>query len=387
MKRKCITNKIQGCLFSCFLLTVFFCSAQNFSGVDSLLTSAFLQNQFSGTVLVAKKGKVIFEKSYGFADVKTKKLFTRESTFQIASISKQFTAFGIVLLSADGKLHYDDPVKKYLPAFPYTGITIRHLLNHTSGLPDFWNGIRPHLPHQQSNGNREMFDFLVQKNLPLQHNPGTRWIYSDIGYDLLAMLIEKCSGLNYETFMQRRIFLPAHMNDTKALMVTDICRIKFSEQVMGHEALNNRTIEYAHLVKKNDFVFYLGDFYGDGSVISSARDLFQWGEILLKNTLLPEPVFQEAIQPAKNTESSAVNTNNNHFIQPLYGFGWFLGEDAALGKFYYHGGGHPGFVSYFSRYPQTDITLVFLSNLSAEATRQARVKFVEMSLAILKKDE
>ena len=368
------------------LLLSLYCSSQPFREVDSLLQSAYTDKQFNGTVLVAKQGNILFTKSYGYADIKSKKPFSEKTTFQIASLSKQFTAFAIMLLQADGRLSYDDPVQKYIPHFPYEGITIRHLLQHTSGLPDFWNQIRPHLDQGKSNGNREMLQFLIRERLPLQHEPGTKWIYADIGYDLLAMIIENCSKLDFQQYMHHKLFQPAGMEDTKALMVTDIRKMNSKNQAMGHEYLKESgKMEWAHLLQNNDFVFYLGNFYGDGSVTSSARDLLKWSQVLSKGTLLGKSHYQEALEPARSSKDSSVIIIPQRSFTPYYGFGWFLGEDPVLGKFYHHGGGHPGFISYYAQFVDKDITIIFLSNLSDGQTPQVREAFVDLTLDVLKK--
>jgi CubicO group peptidase (beta-lactamase class C family) len=368
------------------LLVSLCCTSQHFYAVDSLLQSAYTNNQFNGTVLVAKQGKLLFTKSYGYADIKSRKPFSEKTSFQIASLSKQFTAFAIMLLHADGKLFYDDPVQKHISDFPYDNITIRHLLQHTSGLPDFWKQIRPYLDKGKANGNSEMLQFLINEKLPLQHEPGTKWIYSDIGYDLLGLIIETRSGFNYQQYLDNRVFKPAGMSGSKALMVTDIRKISSKNQALGYEYVKESgKLELAHLLKKNDFVFYLGNFYGDGSVISSTSDLLKWSQTLSKSKLLTNAHFQEALQPVKSSKDSSILLVPQRSFTPYYGFGWFLGEDPELGKFYHHGGGHPGFISYYAQFPEKDITIIFLSNLSAERTSQIRAAFVDLTLTILKK--
>ncbi|NOT49878.1 MAG: beta-lactamase family protein [Chitinophagaceae bacterium] len=348
--------------------------------LDSLFTESHKQNSFSGTVLIAQNGKPVFEKSYGYADYKSQNLFTIHTTFQIASVSKQFTAFGIMLLQAKGKLSFDDKAADYLPLFPYDNITIRQLLQHTSGLPEFWEKIRPQLNHNISNGNKELLEYLVANKPPLEFQPGSRWMYADIGYDLLAMIIENVSGLSYEKFMKKNVFRPARMKNTRALMVTDIRKIDNSNLAYGHTWLTDSSrYEYSHLLPGKDFVFYLGNFYGDGSVISSARDLLQWDKIVNSGKLLADDYMQKAYVPARDKNDSLLIVNKSSNLNPTYGFGWGLAKHPAVGRMYYHSGGHPGFTTYYLRCPDKKLTVIFLCNLeSSAAIGTVRTKMMEI---------
>ncbi len=331
-------------------------------------------------VLIARDGNPVFEKSYGYADYKNNKPFQTNTTFQIASVSKQFTAFGIMLLQAKNKLKYDDKAVKYLPGFPYDNITIRQMLHHTSGLPEFWEKIRPKLNHNIANGNKELLQYLIVNKPPLEFEPGTSWMYADIGYDLLAMIIENVSGLSYEKFMKRNVFRPAGMKNTHALMVTDIRKINNKTLAYGHTWNDSlKKFEYTHLKEANNFVFYLGNFYGDGSVISSARDLLKWDEILNTNKLLANENMQQAYVPARNNNDSVIIVNKNNQLKPVYGFGWSMAQHPVLGQIYYHNGGHPGFTTYYLRCPDKKLTVIFLCNLESSAAVSAvRTKMMEI---------
>ncbi|MBL7723646.1 MAG: beta-lactamase family protein [Chitinophagaceae bacterium] len=365
----------------CLLFNGLLLSAQfHVEKLDSLFTENSKQNTFSGMVLIARDGKPVFEKSYGYADYKNNKPFQTNTTFQIASVSKQFTAFGIMLLQAKNKLKYDDKAAKYLPGFPYDNITIRQMLHHTSGLPEFWEKIRPKLNHSIANGNKELLQYLIVNKPPLEFEPGTSWMYADIGYDLLAMIIENVSGQSYEKFMKRNIFRPAGLKNTHALMVTDIRKINNKTLAYGHTWSDSlKKFEYAHLKEANDFVFYLGNFYGDGSVISSARDLLKWDEILNTNKLLANGYMQQAYVPARNNNDSVIIVNKNNQLKPVYGFGWSMVQHPVLGRMYYHNGGHPGFTTYYLRCPDKKLTVIFLCNLESSAAVSAvRTKMMEI---------
>jgi CubicO group peptidase (beta-lactamase class C family) len=343
------------CLFASFSL-----AAQKTDSIRWVLDSFYKSTPFSANILISKEGKIIFRQSYGYADYATKEPLKISHAFQIASVSKQFTAYGIMLLHNKHLVHYDSLIARYLAGFPYQNITIRHLLTHTSGLPDFWNSIRPYLDTTRSNGNHQMFSYLVNKNLPLQSEPGTRYAYSDIGYDLLAMIIEKQSGNIFDHFMKENIFQPLNMKNTVAHMVTDFRKIDHTQLATGHE-FDPATGNYsaAHLLKKNNFVFYLGDFYGDGSVVSTVEDLHKWNNALRNCTLLSCEKYQEALIPFTNNGVLPRNRNNTEM---RYGFGWILDPANAMGFTAWHSGGHPGYVSRFYRFTEKDICLIMLSN-------------------------
>ena len=139
-----------------------------------------------------------------------------------------------MILKSKNLLNYDSSVCKYIPTFPYKNITVRHLLTHTSGLPNFWDDIRPNLDTTKSNGHKDVLNYLIQHQLPLEFEAGTTFQYADIGYDFLASIIENISGLTYGEFMEQNIFNPLKMKNTFAYMVTDIRRIQNKKLAIGH---------------------------------------------------------------------------------------------------------------------------------------------------------
>lgn len=342
-----------------FLFTVTVYSQNVTYKIDSILQVAYKNKAINGNILIAKAGKTVFEKSYGYSNIEKQLPLNEKSQFQIASVSKQFTAFGIMVLKKQGKLNYDDLVNKYLPLFPYTNITLRHLLQHTSGLPNFWNNIRPFLDTTKSNGNNEMLSYLYTKKLPLQFEPGEKWEYADIGYDILATIIEKVSGITYQQFMYKKVFKPAGLKNTKALPVTDFRRIKARHLATGYIEDSVKGNLKAHEVK--NFVFYLGDFYGDGSVISTARDLKKWDDALQQYWIEDSAYVAEAYNPIYKKDGSILETQKG----VSYGFGWGIRNALPMGRQYSHGGGHPGFITNYYRYPDKGIVLIVCRNIDA----------------------
>jgi CubicO group peptidase (beta-lactamase class C family) len=360
-------------LFFLLLFPINALFAQNIDAIRHILDSTFSSSPFFGNILITKNNKTLFEKSYGYADAINKKLLTNKNSFQVASISKQFTAYGIMILESKGMLSYDSSVCKYMATFPYKQITVRHLLNHTSGLPNFWDNIRPNLDTSKSNGNKEVLEYLIQHQLSLQFEPGSKFQYADIGYDFLATIIENISGMPYQEFMYQNIFKPMKMKSTFAYMVTDIRRLQNKNLARGH-VYENGKFEYAHLQAKYNFVSYLGDFYGDGSVVTSARDLAIWDEALKACKLLPFEVQNEAIiEPTFSGETIYAKTNPNI----AYGFGWFIKQTPA-GKLVYHSGGHPGNSHILYRLLDKDISIIFLSNAETSNLKAMRNRILQL---------
>ncbi len=359
-------------LYIILLLLNYSVKAQNIENIQHILDSTYSSSPFFGNILITKNNKIVLEKSYGYADINSKKLLTKNNSFQLASISKQFTAYGIMILKNKSMLDYDSLVCKYIQNFPYKNITVRHLLNHTSGLPNFWDDIRTNMDTFKSNGNKEVLEYLIQHPLPLQFEPGTKFQYADIGYDFLANIIENVSGMNYQKFMHENIFKPLKMKNTFAYRVTDIRRIRNKQLAIGH-TLNNKNFEFAHLQSKYNFVYYLGDFYGDGSVVSTARDLAIWDKALKGCQLLPCEIQNESlIEPKSNGEIVYARTNPNI----TYSFGWFI-KETPQGKLVYHSGGHPGNSHIINRLMDKDITFIFLSNAETSNLRALRNRILK----------
>lgn len=348
-----------------FFIITLSISAQeiNKAYIDSVFDTNYKQHKFSGTILISQKGKIVFKKSYGKANYQLNHSFNDQTSFQIGSVSKQFTAFGILLLQQQRKLSVDDYVTKYLNDFPYPKITIRQLLTHTSGLPNFEKQMWKDLDTTVVNGNAIMLDLLRTKKYPLQWEPGEKGEYSDIGYCTLATLIEKVSGERFNIFMKKNIFEPASMKNTTAELFTDFGQINQPNLCVGYE-YNPKTNEYlpAHLIPKNNLVKWLGGFYGDGSVVTTANDLLKWDKALYQYKIITKESMDLAMTMAKVNDGSYAKIWGDN-----YGFGWALYSDPALGKIMAHAGSQPGYLSKLIRCTDKEITVIILSNTSDDA--------------------
>mgnify|MGYP001546062255 CR=1 FL=1 len=173
------------------------------------------ENDFNGNVLVAKNGKIIFQKSFGYADFDTKRLLNDSSVFELASVSKQFTAMGILLLVEKGKIKLSDSLRKFFPQLPYHNITIRNMLTHTSGLPAYDNEMALKWDHKKIAFNKDVINFLAKEKPPIRFQPGKKWEYSNTAFVLLASIIEKVSGQSFKNYMAENIFTPLGMTHSR----------------------------------------------------------------------------------------------------------------------------------------------------------------------------
>lgn len=328
--------------------------------LSQYLSNKHINNQFDGIALVAHKDSIIYSKSLGYANHELKRQFDHATKFQIASLSKQFTAFGILILEQDNKLTTEDYVYQHLPNFPFKDIKIQHLLAHTSGLPNFVDAMWKDLDTTKVNGNKEMLLMLESDNYPLQWIPGSQWEYSDIGYCTLANIIEHVSGTDFKTFMEERIFKPAGMRNTSAEFYTDYRTINDLDIAMGYvyDSISDKKI-IAYEAPKNNFIYWLGGFYGDGSVVSTIEDLLKWDKALNKGHIIRPESLNKAMTPTKLNNGSLADAWGTS-----YGLGWFLYESKHFGKIQTHSGGHPGYSSRLTRSPDKNLTIILLSNLS-----------------------
>lgn len=345
--------------------------------INKTLLSLHKKNDFSGTVIIKQKDKILYQNHFGYSDIKHKTPFYYNTKFQIASLSKQFTSFGILILEQENLLTTNDFVSKYIPDFPFPTIQIKHLMSHTSGLPNFIKTMWKDLDTTKVNGNTSMLSMLKSNKYPLQWEPGTKFEYSDIGYCLLAIIIENVSGVDFKTFMKQKLFTPSGMHNTSAEFATDTRLLNYKELAKGYE-LNKTSNQLliANQLPSNNYVYWLGGFYGDGSVISTAQDLLKWDKVLYLNTIISEKSLKKAMTP--------FTLNNGQFSKAWgtnYGLGWFLYKSPTFGIIQTHSGEQPGYRSRLVRAPEKQLTIVILSNISSPNFNQINIlKILEEQL-------
>ena len=311
--------------------------------------------QFNGNILVAEKGNPIYQQSLGYADYNTKRMLNDSSVFELASVSKQFTAMGIMILKDRKLLSYENNIKKYFPQLPYDNITIRNFLTHTSGIPSYEDQFEKNWDRKKIAFNKDIIDMLSQRKDTLFFKPGTKWRYSNTGYALLASIIEKVSGMSYNDFMAVNIFKPLGMNHT---FIYNSRRT--TKKVPDNYALG---FVYSDSLKRYilpdelpayDMVYYLDGIVGDGCVNSTIGDLFKWDRALNSNKLVSRSSLDEMLSPLVQTSP----TDSTSF----YGFGVGIQPKSEKGKIISHTGGWPGYRTLLMRRTGMDETIIILSN-------------------------
>ena len=297
--------------------------------LDKLMTQAHANGVFNGSVLVAENGKVIYRKAFGYANKETKQLLKPEYCFDLASVSKQFTAMGIMILKEKNKLSYDDKITKYFPEFPAYGkdITVRNLLNNTSGMPLY----QPFATHDNLT-NAEILKIIEQREA-LDANIGEQYFYNNAGYVMLGLIIEKVSNMSLAEFLKENIFKPLKMKNT---LVGDTPKID----------LKNRALGYSVIGELDD---YTVSHTGSTSMFSNVDDLFLWDQALYTEKLVSKKTIEEAFTPAVLNNGSLSN----------YGFGWFLTPEK---KSVNHSGSDFGYRTFIMRDLDKKNTYIWLTN-------------------------
>jgi len=285
-----------------FLLVGTSLFAQNYSQkLDSLFNSLYTYRQINGNVLVAENGSSIYKKSFGFADFENKTLNSDNTRFALASVSKVFTSTAILQLKDKDKLKLDDPFIKFFSDFPYPDITIRNLLSHTSGLPDY--DLYEEQIDQNPNkifSNTDVLPSLKMWKKTLSSRPGEKWEYSNTNFCLLALLVEKLSGLEFQKYLQKHIFTPAKMNNT--YFQTDSLRLKDNNRAINYEYRFLFSLKYQNVdsLKKYRWRLYnVSGFIGQGNIITTTDDLLKFDNLLYLGKILKPSTFEEAFTPTK----------------------------------------------------------------------------------------
>lgn len=326
--------------------------------IDEYLTGQFKHFKFNGNVLVAEKGEIILQKSYGYADFDSKRVLNDSSVFELASVSKQFTATAILLLKDKGKLKLTDSLRQYFPELPYSNITLWHMLTHTSGLPDYFWLMIEKWDRKKIAFNNDMIALLAKEKLPVVFEPGKKWEYSNTAYVLLASIVEKISGQSYKEFMAENIFQPLGMNHSRIYNTRRSLKDTIANYAYGYG--------YSDSLKKYilpdnnpdaNFVVYMDGIQGDGIVNSTTGDLLKWDRAVKNHTLLKEETQNEMLK-----EQSLSDTLSKIY----YGFGVSLGK-TDFGYMISHSGGWPGYTTYLARNTDNDQTYIVLSNNSSNS--------------------
>ncbi|MBS1749768.1 MAG: beta-lactamase family protein [Bacteroidetes bacterium] len=309
------------------------------------------KSHFSGEFLVVKKGEIVFEKYAGHAHIGTNDLITADSPLHLASVSKTFTAMATLKLWEEGKLDIHDEVSKYLTGFPYKGVTIKTLLNHRSGLPNYvhvmeqlgWN--RNRIAY-----NSDVLQFLIDNKKKLQANtPDRSFHYCNTNYALLALIIEKVSGIPYPQYIQETFFGPLGMTNSYVFTMSDSARSLPS---------------YNYKNQREQFTF-LDAVYGDKNVYSTVRDLKKWDSVLSYGNMFRQSTLDSAYTSYSHEKKGIKN----------YGLGWRMLEYSNDDKIIYHNGWWHGNNTVFARLIQDSATIIILGNRYNRNIYQAKKLF------------
>lgn len=349
-------------LIAMLLCGLFVSSADENAGsrlrqIDSLFDARISTSSPGAAVLVVLDGKKVFEKGYGVSDLRSMRKIDAQTNFRLASVTKQFTATAIMLLVRDGKLRYDDRLTNLLPGFPDYGksITLRNLLNHTSGLVDYedlmesGSGQTPRYDKDRHQIKDAGVLSLLEQQRKTRFPPGTSWSYSNSGYAVLAMIVERTSGKPFGQFLHDRIFAPLGMTNTVAFE-------------KGNNEVANRA--YGHTPKgaawEETDQSPTSAVLGDGGIYSSLADMEKWDRALFQHTLLTEAEMQPALTPLKVQDGSLRGPDGS---PAEYGFGWFLNPYHGHTRMW-HYGETVGFRTAIERFPDDKLTVIVLCNRS-----------------------
>lgn len=363
----------------CFSFANLLCAQPHLQQIDSLVAGQYANDELAGNILIARKGATFYQKSLGWADLANRVPLNEHSAFQLASVSKIFTSVAILQLKQKGKLRLDDPVKSYLPTFSYPQITIRHLLSHTSGLADLQMLEKPYAADTSKIFTiADLVPAINQSDRAILFNPGEKWSYSNSGYGLLALIVEKVSGLPFPSYLTRYIFQPAGMRHTYVnspiLNVADTRRVKGYDTPSYAPWLRQRVDS---LPRNRIELHNLGGLLGAANVVSTTGDLLLFDRALYGSKLLRPSTLQEALTPTRLANQQLATTGWGN-TSAYYGLGWMILKDTTYGKVVFHSGGMPGAVTLFLRNITKDQTVILLNNITHRGTHGIGVSLFQV---------
>lgn len=311
--------------------------------IDSFFTSRYKRGIFNGNVLFSAHDTIVYENSFGLGNIREIDTLKINSAFQLASVSKTFTSYAIMLLKQQGKLSYLDSLRKFFPDFPYQKITVHQLLIHRSGLPNYMYFADEHWKDSRNRtiDNKDVVDLFIEyKPLPY-YLPGRRYNYNNTNYALLASIIEVVSGRSYTDFLDEEIFTPLEMNNT---YVYD----------KNLDSLNSSTVKGYVSWRRRAENTYLNGVVGDKGVYSTVEDMNKFSRALFEGTL----VRKEEVETGYQLGHDELYDHDN------YGYGWRINMMPDGSKIVYHTGWWKGFRSYFIRSLVDEKTIIVLTNKS-----------------------
>jgi len=328
------------------------------SKIDTLINHKFINkktNSFNGSVLVTDNGKSVYKKHFGYSDFNLQSKLNDSTLYELASCSKQFTAMAILILAQQNKLNLTDTIQKFIPNFPYTNITIKNLLTHTSGLPDYETLLKKVWDKTKFATNNDVVEQFIKHKPKVLFQPNEAFTYCNSGYVILSLIIEKASGLGFNEFLHSAIFDPLKMNHTRVYNTRRVKGEIIDNYAYGY-VYSNELKKYVlpDSTKQYSMVVYQDAITGDGCVNSSIDDLIKWENELLNPGLVKKDFLELAFA--------------NHLLRngkPIhYGYGFFLSGGGNSERLIYHTGGWPGYTCIMMRFPDLQKAIIILTNNS-----------------------
>ena len=330
------------------------------TAVDRAVLAEMRAQQAPGLGIAVLKGdRVLLAKGYGMANIEQQVKVTPATMFQSGSLGKMFTAAGIMALVEDGRVALDSSIRVYLPDAPaaWQTVTIRHLLSHTSGIPDYTSST---FDYRRDYGDAELAKLAFA--MPLEFAPGTRWNYSNSGYVVLGLVMNKLTGRRYWEFLRERIFAPAGMHTVRIISESEVVPHRASGYMLGAAGFQHQ-----------DWIAPTLNTTADGSLLVSLTDLIAWSRVVRARTVLRGSSWEQILSP--------MTLNSGR--PSAYGFGWFL--DTVKGqRVNQHGGSWQGFRTQFTRFEGSDLTVIVLANggyVAPDAIANRVAAAVDTSLA------
>ncbi|MBR4435885.1 MAG: beta-lactamase family protein [Clostridia bacterium] len=328
--------------------------------IENLAREAHEKGGFNGAWLYAENGEIISTGAIGWRDAENTLPVQVDTIFEMASISKMFTATAVMLLRREGKLSLDDEYTKFFPEYPYKGVTIRHLLTHTSGMPedfDTENWVAPIWNNEKRiPACSEILDFIIASGEEADCAPGERFEYTDIGYCLIANAVEKVSGVKFEEFLKKNVFEPAGMKDSA------ICHTRRDGRPSDRFARNMVLDDGKYVpsdVSEQSAGYVVGSdgLNGCDYLYTTVSDMLAWDRALREEKVLTLEEQKIVFTPfvLNNGENAGADEDDG------YGLGWFVKTDPELGLIVNHSGGMPGLATWFERFVDADRVIAFMN--------------------------
>ena len=341
---------------------------------DSLFRYFDSNKLFNGTVILLEKGKLIYNRSAGFAVMENKTPNTDTTLVNVASVSKIFTAIAILQLREKKKLDLEDPVARFLPGFPYPGVKIRHLLSHTAGitrLEDFEKAYIEANPREILT-NEKVYQHLLERKDTLQTVPGSKFVYNNLNYVLLAMIVEKVSKRPFNEYMRKKVFEPSGMKKTYVRHPLQPNTPRYMIPALYRQ-------DYVHVDSLHPLIYstyyHLGGLQGPGNIVTTAQDLVDFDKALTAGKLLSRESLQRAIQPGVLNDGSLLTLGNS---KRFYGMGWNITHDQRGDTNVFHDGSIPGVVAIYLRNLSENQVLIYYENAATPSFPQKVSAFLSI---------